>query len=354
MGDFESIQNRAQDRLVVSLLALAGSVCLTPGGAAAHTFCVTNASELQQALTDSSNGGTYNGENNTVYIASGTYQTGAGPFHSYSTAPFELRIFGGYGGVNCSSNVYKASLTKLSGHGATGVLSIGSVNGFVLVENLTIENGESGLPGAGLQVNYLIAPNASVDVTSVIIQNNHSTVDAGALYVTASGTESDLLGNLIVNNSADGLYGAGYFTGYSTDSVVANNTVARNTSAAASNPIGGLYIGGSSQCFVYTNVFWNNTGVGLYLGNSNAQLYDNDYGTLGGAAPGMESGSLSTNPLFVDANNGDFHLAGNSPLLGYSRIVASPNLDLDGHFRPVGRRDVGAYYETIFIDGFEP
>lgn len=334
---------------------LAASMFLAPAAASAFTFCVTTSGDLQQALTEASNGGLHNGENNDVRIRAGTLLTGAEPFHYYSTAAFALRIFGGYGGANCSSYVYDASLTKLNGHGATGVLSIGNPNGFVLVEDLTIENGESASPGAGLQVNYLTVPNAFVDVTNVIVKYNHSSVDGGGLYVSSAGLESDLIGNLIVDNSADGQYGAGYFVSYSSSgSTVFNNTVAKNTSTAASTPTGGLYIGGSAQWLIANNIFWNNTGAGLYLGVGGAELYYNDYGALGGTAPALESGDLLVNPQFIDAINGNFHLAGDSPLLGYSHILGG-NLDLEGHFRPDGGNvDLGAYYDTIFIDGFDP
>ena len=48
-----------------------------------------------------------------------------------------------------------------------------------------------------------------------------------------------------------------------------------------------------------------------------------------------------------------FHLAGDSPLLGASPIITH-TIDLDGNpATTAGKIDMGAYEETIFIDGFD-
>lgn len=104
----------------------------------------------------------------------------------------------------------------------------------------------------------------------------------------------------------------------------------------------------------YKNIFLNNTGVGLYVGNATTGLLDNDYGSIGGMAPAGDVGHISQNPNFIDAANGNFRLAGDSPLLGYSTFLGDSGHDLDGNAAPSGgAMDLGAYYETIFVDGFE-
>jgi len=102
------------------------------------------------------------------------------------------------------------------------------------------------------------------------------------------------------------------------------------------------------------NIFWNNTGAGLHLGNATGQLLDNDYGSLGGMTPSVDLNPISQNPQFVDADNGNFRLAGDSPLLGYSVFLSGSSMDLDGNIPPgSGRMDLGAFYETIFVDALE-
>ncbi len=52
---------------------------------------------------------------------------------------------------------------------------------------------------------------------------------------------------------------------------------------------------------------------------------------------------LTGNPLFVNANNGDFHLQSTSPAIDKGSSVGAPNMDFDGKSRPRGASyDIGA------------
>jgi len=339
---------------------MAALLCLfaAPLPAHAHTFCIVggDAGQLQDALASASDGGMYDGEDNLVRIAQGTYKTGSAtsnaPFFYYSTSTRAIQIFGGYS-QDCSTRNEKALLTKLDGGGATGVLVLRSANGFVQVATLTTQNGSSAEPGAGLQVNYLVSVDASVSISDVIIRNNHSSVDAGGLYASGAGTLLYVSNNLIAGNSAGGQHGAGYVTGYGTYNELYNNTVTQNVSTAVTNPSGGLYCAGTTPCYAYNNIFWNNTTYGLFLGNTGALLSHNDVGALGGEAPAFTDQNLSLPPKFVDANNADFHLAAGSALLGYGPAQGTIT-DLDGNaYATSGRIDLGAYAETIFTDGLD-
>ena len=193
-----------------------------------------------------------------------------------------------------------------------------------------------------------------MNISDNIIRNNHSTAaNAGGLYASGAGNGLNVSNNLIVGNSTNGQDGAGYVTGYGQYNELYNNTVTQNVSMAFTNPDGGLYCGGTTPCQIYNNIFWNNTTYGIFLGNSGAILSHNDYGTRGGATPAQDVANLSVNPRFIDAAGGDFHLAGNSPLLGYG-LPFGTITDLDGNAYPLkGKIDLGAYAETIFIDGFD-
>ncbi len=331
--------------------ALTCALLMSAGYAQAHVFCVATATELKNALTDSSDGGMYSGEDNFVRIRPGTYMTGAAPFSYNSTSIHLLEVLGGYN-AGCTATTRKAAQTILDGHNATGVLKLRSTNGTIAVFYLTLQNGQSGIPGAGLSVNYLTTVNASVNIAQNIIKNNHSSVSAGGLYASAAGSQFRVTTNLITGNSADGQYGAGYVTGYGPYTYLINNTVVLNTSSAVTNPAGGLDCAGTAPCGMYSNIFWNNTNCGVILENSGATMSDNDYGTRCGVAPAIDSGNLSVNPKFVDESGGDFHLIRASPLLGYAFPQGSIT-DLDGNaFALYGKIDVGAYAETIFINGF--
>jgi hypothetical protein len=340
--------------LGISLLAVSGS-------AQAYIFCVSTAQEFQDALTQSSYFHTYNLQDNVVKMVHGTYKTGAAtgnaPFFFYSpNSAHSMRIYGGYAD-NCALPTRQTPPTILDGNGTTGVLVLRNTYGDIAVSNLTLQNGQSDEVGAGLQVNYSVSVNGSVTIQDNIIRNNHSSVDAGGLYVSGAGIAVQVDGNLIEGNRADELYGAGYVSAFGSNELnsVQNNTVTQNTSGAASNPVGGLFCGGTSPCRIYNNIFISNTAVGLYLGDANAEVESNDYGTLGGTAPALSAGNFSVNPKFIDPSAGNFRLAGDSPLLGVSPYVIYIN-DLDGNpftTHAPNKIDLGAYEETIFIDGFD-
>jgi parallel beta-helix repeat protein len=322
----------------------------------ATVTCVSSASQLQDALDGAADGGVHNGDINFVYVVQGTYGTGSvtggGPFHfTDSSATGELLIYGGWD-AGCNQRSRNSALTVLDGGHLTQVLQLHGHAGELDVVGLTLMNGESNQVGAGLA---LTCDACTAVVEGNAIKNNHSSGFDGGLFISAGGSTHYLFveGNLIANNSADFNFGAGEARG--NDGVyvaIYNNTVSGNTTSTSSAS-GGFYCFGTSRCIVANNIFWNNTHYGLYLASSNAELLYNDYGALGGAAPDTEVGSLSLNPHFVDPDNGNFHLGGASPLVG-----ASPQLlvlhDAEGHLAPRGGRvDLGAYFETIFRDGFD-
>jgi hypothetical protein len=322
----------------------------------AHEFCVSTATDLQNALTDASDGGMYNdGGLNSINLAQGTYKTSGSPFqYSNSAMTGALIISGGFD-ASCTAQTRTASLTVLDGNHATQVLVIHSANAEVDVTWLTIQNGETSQPGAGLVVNDGAGDNSSVNIADNIIQNNHTTYFSGGVDVNAGGSGHFLLlqNNLIAGNSADRGDGAGNVGADSGGATgVFNNTITQNTTSASGGR-GGLYCGSSARCSVINNILWNNTTYGIYLGSTNADVEYNDYGSLGGSTPDTHQGNLSLSPKFVDANAGNFHLSADSPLLGASPLFYATT-DLDGNSYPRrGKGDLGAYAETIFVDGLD-
>lgn len=343
----------ARALLRASVMAL----LVASGAANAHYFCITSATELKDALTQTSDGGPYDDEDNNLFLVHGLYTTGVAtggePFFYYApTSTHEFLIAGGYA-AGCSAPTPQTPPTVLDGDGHTGVLVLRSANGAVFVRGLTLQNGNADQPGAGLQINYLVTVNNSVDVLDVIVRNNHSTVDAGGIYVSGAGGGTRLINDLITGNSADGNDGGGYVVGYGDYNGINNITVTRNTSAASGSAVGGLFCGGPTPCRIEGSIFWNNNAAGLFLGSGLGVLHYNDIGTLAGQAPAISEGNVSVNPQFVDAANGDFHLAGDSSLFGLCPYFAHAS-DLDGHPPTVsGRIDLGAYQETIFVDGVD-
>lgn len=360
---FTSICSREQNRTLAALgcsFALATWLLAASGKVQASGFfeaCVTDAAELQSALTQASDGGIHNDEDTVIEVVQGIYETGAatsnGPFLYSSSSPHYLFIEGGYVG-SCPSptDTFNPTISILDGNQASAVLEI-HTQYEASVTSLTIQNGNSANAGAGLSINTRPGDNGSVYVESNIIQNNHDTGTDGGLYA-GGGTTGFIYvqDNLIVGNSADNGDGAGTVAGTGTGADVINNTVYGNTTAA-SGQFGGLYYTGEGNGFIANNIFYNNTNFGLYLGTTSVTVDYNDYGALGGATPDLSStGNVSVDPKFVDSSHGNFHLSSSSPLLGISPITDA-QFDIDFLTYPTtGKVDLGAYEDTIFTDGF--
>ncbi|MEO7323423.1 MAG: hypothetical protein ABIW82_01195 [Dokdonella sp.] len=335
--------------------------------AQAHNFlCVSTAAGLQNALTQSSDGGTHSGEVNTIYLGEGTFKTGTatgnGPFHYSSTASTgSISIQGGAYGTDCSSYSHSPAHAILDGNNATQVLRMLSMHGEVSVQLVTIQNGESSTDGGGLAVNNIQAGyDAVVFIGLNRIRNNHTTTVGGGVALYADKADQLLLStNLITGNSADNGYGAAILfangsTTVNQQTLVTHNVVYGNMTSQP-GAVGGIGCGstGAQLTYVSDNVFWNNGGIGLYLIGNNVYLKSNDYGTLGGSLPANNADGMSVSPRFVDAAGGNFHLAGDSPLLGVKFDFLGLNNDLAGDPFPMsGKGDLGAYAETIFSDGF--
>ena len=354
--------NRHNGVFSASSFARALAACLLAGSISANafTFCVSTAAGLQGALTQSSTNGAHDGEANTIWVTTGMYNTGAatnnGPFYYHSSSPTGgLQIIGGYAS-GCFPQTRDASLTILDGGNATAVLELHNAVHDVEVGFLTIQNGQSGSVGAGLSMNAVSGDNGQTVIYNNIIRNNHTTNQAGGVFAHTSTSDIQFLyNNLIVGNSADQGFGAGNFGDSGTGGAgVYNNTITQNTTSLSGGS-GGLFFtcSGPALCDVANNIFFNNTGSGLYLGTSIATLKYNDYGSLGGFPALNSTGNVSVNPQFVNAANNNFHLSGTSPLLAISPVPALRD-DLEGHSYPVnGKVDLGAYAETIFADGFD-
>lgn len=323
-------------------------------GAGATDFCVTTTSELRAALAAVSDGGANQDENNGIFLATGTYSTSDGLgrfFYLNSSATSALHLWGGFDAA-CSQMGEDASATILDGAGMSQVLVARSAAGYVDILNLSVQNANTDQPGAGIAINETGSTSGDVLLRNLIIRNNHTSRFQGGFRAFARGTHVIYFdNNLVVGNSADQGYGAGELSG--ADHVyVRYDTVSMNTAPDAD--VGGLFCSGTPACEIANDAFWQNSTTDLYL-FSDASMYFNDVGVLGGMSPSTNVGALDTDPLFVDAAGDNFHLGNGSPLIGVSTYLSSgSDNDIEGHALPLtGRTDIGAYLETIFNDGFE-
>jgi hypothetical protein len=108
--------------------------------------------------------------------------------------------------------------------------------------------------------------------------------------------------------------------------VVVNNVIAQHDI--------GLMVISPTIVLAGANAFWANTA---------------DYS---GVSSGL--GDLHTNPWYVDAEHGDFHLSFLSPLIDAGFTLGAPTLDMDNHSRPYDGDDDGQSRTDIGADEFRP
>lgn len=329
--------------------------------AAAVSLCASTAQQLQNHLDAASTGGMYAGQDVEINLVRGTYKTGSatnnGPFKYTSNANGGQIILAGGWSAGCAEFRPDASTTVLDGNNATQVLNIQNPAALVNVQFLTIRNGESTVAGGGVAINTGVS-GGSVYLENNIIRDNHTTSIGGGFAIDGAGLQVSAIGNLVTGNSADGGYGAGFeYSRNGSQIFVEQNTMSRNTTSAAGGT-GGLYCCGTPALSpeIYANIFWQNTNFGIDLEGTPASFEYNDYGMLtGNITP--DATNTSQDPKFIDAANGNFRLAGNSPLLGAYPAQSARSTDLDGNPYPypaLGYFDIGAYEDTIFTDhGFE-
>ena len=350
--------SRCARRFAVAVAISLGSA-LTPAGAV--SLCVSSAQEFQQALTAATS--TYSGSDVEIDLVQGIYQTGTatanGAFSYNSNAlTGSITLVGGWN-AQCASQQHRAALTVLDGNHNTQVLAIRSPDAPVTLLYLTIENGESNAAGGGLAINPS-GGSSDVFIENNIIKNNHTSNAYGGLFVLAgaSGHELDLLANVISGNSSEN-FGAGAVGANVAAVTVISNTIFDNTATQA----GGT--GGLDCCVtpafsptIYFNIFSQNSGFGMYLNGTPADLEYNDFGSRGGIAPAVDVGNTNVSPAFVDPSNDDLRLSSTSALLAYAEYIAlgtQPDTDVNGNKYPQsGRIDLGAHEDTVFTDnGFE-
>jgi hypothetical protein len=129
---------------------------------------------------------------------------------------------------------------------------------------------------------------------------------------------------------------------------------------------GGMFSYGNTK--VYNNLFYNNT-LGSWHPSGNGEYYSNTFYALPQFGLTISGGTVrnnifyqasldtsgtttsnnlvGTNPQFVNAGTGDFHLQAGSPAIDAGMTVSGVTTDFDKRPRPQGARfDIGAYEYT--------
>ncbi len=331
----------------------------------AAVFHVTNATEFQNALNTAES----NGEDDTIYLAAGTYQGSFG-YQPPETEHKSLTIAG-------EPDTWPASVI-LDGQNLGTVLflqdySEAGVLASINIHGVTIQNGSYGIDATMYKYD--------VSITDCILWNNSGLYTGGGLSIQSRQGNVKLENNLIMANSVSENYGQSYGGGgymrTNNNCILVNNIVTRNSAEGTTDPQGGglylgcsailigntiygnqankgggVYFGWGDTASVYNNIIYGNSatqGEDIYFESvTNTIGHNNNYFDMFGSW--TDSGAnLNTDPLFVSIQNNDFHLQPTSPMInaGTTTVPDPPGLpatDFEGNPRVMGPApDIGAY-----------
>ncbi|MBW1982922.1 MAG: DUF1565 domain-containing protein [Deltaproteobacteria bacterium] len=280
-----------------------------------------------------------------ILVAQGQYKENVSMSWSYTVnKTFYFNIMGGWSN-DFSSLSNDPAKTVIDGGAADTVLNISSASEDIdlTVQYFTLTNGD-GISGGGVAVNNSGAT-MKVSFKNNIITRNKAQTGAGLYVRTPSGkTEVALTNNMITDNEASseggGIYAeAGWY--YETEMTLTNNTIAGNYGDSRG---GGISIyshqGGLMTLKLVNNIIWANSTNPTWGSGDDVHYWEDD--TSADSSTTIEA--WYTDPLFVNAARGNYHIRSKSPAvdagwcgtlnydLSYTRVA--PYDDFEGDSRP--------------------
>jgi parallel beta-helix repeat protein len=349
------------------LFVSAISLFLLPTSSLGATFCASNPTELQTALTTAES----NGEDNTIKIVQGMYN---GNFTYASTEAYGLTVEGGYN-QDCASQTIDPANTILDGGGTDTVLVLVSQSAADFsVEGLTFQNGSSSSYGGGglftrtdgnVNLNktnfkdntgggFYSSYNSNVSSTTTLTNNTITGNTGSGVAIAGEHKASSLTGNTFSNNTSTSGGGASLYG----SSTLTNNTFTGNTASGfAGIGGGGLYVNGTATLTNNTftgNTATNSSGGGAYIFGTTTTLLNNTFAdntadTGGGGLRVNSTSSTLINNIFngnAAGSGGAASIDGTSSTL-INNIFAGNRSTSGGGFRVNTHENVTIINNTI-------
>ncbi len=224
---------------------------------------------------------------------------------------------GGIFSVGSATTVTECTFSNNAAN-AGGGMRIGGGDGFTVISCLFLGNSVKITGGA------VYSAWGAPKFANCLFNENWARSGAGIFNTNSSPL---ITGCMFTGNSVQQLGGAVY-SGLSSAPVLVDCTISGNS---AGNAGGGMYnLGGSPT--VTNCVLWGNSPTEIAdVGNSITTMR---YTDIQGGWPGI--GNIDADPLFVDPDNGDYHLSPGSPCIDAGDNTAVPKdivTDLDGNPR---------------------
>jgi len=253
--------------------------------------------------------------------------------------------------------------TVIEGDGTGPVITFSSgETELSILDGFTIQQGQAAQGGG------IYCSNASPTIRNNRVINNLATTasDGGGIYC-GDDTGPVIVNNLIAANQATD-HGGGIYVGQNAHPTILNNTMDGNSALEG----GGIYCDSNATPLIENNIVTNSSdGGGIHAEADAAPScdYNNVWNNTDGnySLPSLQGAhDLSGNPLFVDAQIGNYRLQANSPCIdmGNDAVLGLPNTDQDGKPRVMDGDDddiltvdMGAYefgyicYGDLDVDG---
>lgn len=365
-----------QFRSILIRFAIGTAGMLTLGVTHAASVCVTNGTQLTNAITQSRSQA--DDQPFTIKMVKGTYS-----FGYYSFVPTsQFSMLGGYTDNTCTARDVDPANTVIDFNG-TGYMDIQQLDASpianITIDGITFSHGEHVAMLAGHYNQFFADQKGSIQVRNSRFTNLTSNPNGKQSYqftpvdlgnfkgtLTVVNTVFDHLNQIVPNADCEVLIDM-------LDDAYANfDFITVDTSAGKSFCINPEYDGDLNQVAFYNSIIWPNDGVygnyhpleirdqGDQATPPNVFLYGNTIFDYGGPGNFTDSGTLSANPidkpLWTDPAAGDYHLLPtstsiNSGLpLGPNGPLDVPPTDIESSTRWVGNLPDRGAYESPLID----
>ena len=240
------------------------------------------------------------------------------------------------GPVSPVNAVFENLIVKDNSAAAGGGISIWRVSGPTL-SNLIIQENTAEVYGGGLMIFTAVA-----SVTDVTVSENNCLVDSssgGGIIINNS--EVSLTKISVTDNTA---YWGGGISIFWTDAVLTNLTVSGNV---ATDLGGGLMVGATTNAMLTNSIIWGNDP------NSISGSLPIAYSDVEGVICPSCTGLIDADPLFVDADNGDYTLQEGSPCIdaGTADVDGDGVDDITDYFG--NAPDMGAFEFSLGVTGLQ-